>query len=428
MNITMENSHTNPAASRVFNLQSLLGPAVLLKVPSGSKGPNTREWQSTSLADMTLEYLATLTENIGVLQGVPSKGLCSIDCDNDTALDEFLAKNPRLEQTLRTKGSRGANIWVRMRGEYPRIGKIKNMAGKEIGEWRGTGGQTIIHGKHPSGCDYTILNGVPPVELSFADIKWPDGWILATDKPRSEKHYKLVSLEIAEVRRKVALGMGVKFLGKFKGEDELCECLGMDAHTNPTEPEHTIAYLRSKVPTIYCTHFSCEEELEKFNHEFRQRCGVEERKLEDAKQKDNFSQITSDIRGTIIKIYEDKTLPEMPQKAGAIAVAVVRALRSLGAFYYPEDSKDFASALFFNSRTKKLENIESDSFLSWLSEWLHVNRASSTFKYIRAAVETASLSDTHSKSIKPERFFASRPGAIYISNSPASIIKITAQE
>ena len=103
-------SQTDPVA----RVRDLLGPCVLLAIPLGKKGPNTKEWQKLTLTHMTPEYLASLngSKNIGVSLGPASQGLCSIDVDNDDELERFLFLNPALQGSLISRGVRGANIWV----------------------------------------------------------------------------------------------------------------------------------------------------------------------------------------------------------------------------------------------------------------------------------------------------------------------------
>ena len=51
-------------------------------------------------------YLANLNHghNIGVLLGQASNGLCTIDCDDDAALEAFLRCNPQLRDSLISRG------------------------------------------------------------------------------------------------------------------------------------------------------------------------------------------------------------------------------------------------------------------------------------------------------------------------------------
>jgi P4 family phage/plasmid primase-like protien len=42
------------------------------------------------------------------------------------------------------------------------------------GEWRADGGQSVVSGQHPCGRDYQVVSAANPVEIAFADIRWPD--------------------------------------------------------------------------------------------------------------------------------------------------------------------------------------------------------------------------------------------------------------
>ena len=135
---------------------------------------------------MTPEYLESLQgQNVGVLLGPASGHLNSIDIDADEFVEPFLELNPRLRQTLRSKRVRGCNIWVIVPGEYPKLSKIKTADGEDWGEWRSTGGQTLIHGEvmdkskgESTPTAYRILNEVKPIEIAFDEIRWPENLIL----------------------------------------------------------------------------------------------------------------------------------------------------------------------------------------------------------------------------------------------------------
>jgi hypothetical protein len=139
----------------------------------------------------------------------------------------------------------------------------------------------------------------------------------------------------------------------------------------------------------------------------------------------DFDKITSDLRGEILGILMDKTATLGAQRR-ELCERVITELHHVGRFYFHADLRDFDSALFFNRFTKRLERVRADSFISWLSDWLCINRADSFFKYAISAVETESLNAVRSTGIIPESFWASRPGAIYISNGDGNAAKITA--
>ena len=138
----------------------------------------------------------------------------------------------------------------------------------------------------------------------------------------------------------------------------------------------------------------------------------------------SFDEVTAWIRGKTLSTLADKeSLPTV--KNSIVAKHVVYALAQIGRFYFHADLRDFASALFFNAYTKRLERIRSDVFLSWLSNWLVINRASGLFKYVSSEVETAALSSAHTTGILPEAYFAARPSALYLSNGDGQAVRIT---
>lgn len=172
-------------------------PAFQLKFSRAKKDPYTREkiieggkevreiWRTSKYADLID------AGNVGVLLGSASvleeEGrtwhLCSIDIDDAAGVDGFVAANPGLAFTLQTVGSRGRNFWVWVEGDYPPLHKDitwltpegKPDKARPWGEWRSTGGQTVIYGLHPSGCHYQRVVKNPPVRVKFAEIVWPAG-------------------------------------------------------------------------------------------------------------------------------------------------------------------------------------------------------------------------------------------------------------
>ncbi len=158
----------------VDKIRKLIWPAVLLPIPAGEKGPRLKGWQKLTIFAMNANYLERLNhgQNIGVLLGSPSFGLCSIDIDSDDHFKTFLELNSKLRDTLNSRGARGGNIWVRIIGEYPSSCKIR-LADQDWGEWRATGNQTVLHGVHPSGRAYENNNKCP-LEIAFSDIRWPE--------------------------------------------------------------------------------------------------------------------------------------------------------------------------------------------------------------------------------------------------------------
>jgi hypothetical protein len=148
---------------------------LLVSWPRGKKG-GPQKWTKITAKDMAdPAYLDRLAQgNIGVIMGPASGGIGSFDWDDDPLAEEFLALNPELRETLRTKGARGCNIWFYPDGQVPASCKLMR-DGRSIGEWRWEGCQTIIWGQHPSGVEYQFLNAVPAIRYPFEKIQFPSG-------------------------------------------------------------------------------------------------------------------------------------------------------------------------------------------------------------------------------------------------------------
>src|SRR3954451_7442126 len=104
-------------------LAALLGDDVFfVSCEWGTKKPLVTYVERPFEATKTEAYRAIFEVqevNIAVYLGKASGGLCAIDFDRDEDLDAFLASNPGLESTTRTRGSRGAMVWLRLKGDFP---------------------------------------------------------------------------------------------------------------------------------------------------------------------------------------------------------------------------------------------------------------------------------------------------------------------
>ena len=187
-------------APHIQKLYELLGSeAVLIPVKTGSKRPIDKRWEQTTFEDtQNDDYQVRLAKgNVGVALGSLSGGLCAIDIDDDRDMEPFFELNPLLRNTLVTRGARGCQIWVRFRSDkkyvelnlppYPkrthplkfnrgyrdRVNDMGHVVAGQFGEWRSGGGQSVIHGRHPDGHDYTFINESPVLSVLFRDISWP---------------------------------------------------------------------------------------------------------------------------------------------------------------------------------------------------------------------------------------------------------------
>jgi hypothetical protein len=171
----------HPNALKAHEIAEALG-AVVIPVHR-SKKPKYRYWRGLEYAKCLTKDLLELYDdetNIAVVQGEPSSGLISIDFDEAKALKEFLAINPAFEDTLTTSAARGANLWFKMRGNYPKLTHLKR--GRSIwAEWRSTGAFTVIHGIHEQGMPYTS-NEKKPINICLGDIVLPEDVHFKTSK------------------------------------------------------------------------------------------------------------------------------------------------------------------------------------------------------------------------------------------------------
>lgn len=173
-------------------LQALGRKAVLLPIKEGTKATMVKGWPEKTFEDTQTPAYQDLLKGASAIAaslGAPSGGICSIDFDDDEALGVFLSVNPLLRGTLRTKGRRGANLWITIIGNIPPLTHFKDANGNSIGEWRSDRGYTIIAGKHPKGIEYETVVHAPPLEIAFEEIKWLPEWLktptLIQRKPRA---------------------------------------------------------------------------------------------------------------------------------------------------------------------------------------------------------------------------------------------------
>jgi hypothetical protein len=219
------------ASGRISYLLELLGPAVLLPWPSGSKG-DRRRWKHLELTDMDDgSHLAKLAKagNIGVALGKVSNGLVTVDFDEQYYTDCFLKANPLLADTLRTRASRGCNIWVRCSNPYPSSCKLKNLSGKEIGEWRADGCQTIICGMHPDGVAYHFVVEKPVITIHYNEIIWPADSLIA---PHATESKRVRGVGENKVVRVSAGNGSCGVIEAFSAGDLISQVAPTDCHQN----------------------------------------------------------------------------------------------------------------------------------------------------------------------------------------------------
>ena len=170
-------------------IEAWLGtPLFMVPCHPGTKKPMVKYTQETMESTKREAYRAMLEHgNVAVRLGEFSGGFCAIDFDDDQSLEEFLQVNPHLKTSARWRGSRGAQIGVRIKGAYSGPSQARHATdmvlskkgepiGRPLYEWRSTGNLSTVKGTHTSGCEYQVLIANPPVVLEFSQINWPEGW------------------------------------------------------------------------------------------------------------------------------------------------------------------------------------------------------------------------------------------------------------
>jgi len=153
---------------------NLLGEnTFFVPIVPGSKKPITAYAKRPLESTKREAYKALFARSgIAVYMGARSDNLIAIDFDILGSFDEFVKDNPELADTLTVKSSRGAHLWFRMEGDYPKSCRLE---AQQV-EWRADKNLTMLFGQHESGWVYEHPVLKEPKVIRFEDINWPDGW------------------------------------------------------------------------------------------------------------------------------------------------------------------------------------------------------------------------------------------------------------
>jgi hypothetical protein len=144
--------------------------------------------------EVTLHYVeqfkTALLEggNLAVKLGKESGGVLVVDfdTDDDAVIGSFLHHNPEFNETLRTRGSRGAAFWYRATGYYPTgVFNIEVPGVGRVGELRCGGCLAIVWGKNAAGEDYARLIDAPLISFDYKKLRLEAGWTLVESKKES---------------------------------------------------------------------------------------------------------------------------------------------------------------------------------------------------------------------------------------------------
>ena len=144
-------------------------------------------------------------------------------------------------------------------------------------------------------------------------------------------------------------------------------------------------------------------------------------------EKETAAAMNSTPEGIRVELWKISQAQKMTaaERHKAYCDAVLNWLHGRGEFYHLAARQDFNGAMFFDRERKLLLRIRADAFLAWLSDALAMNKGERPFMLIQGAVETESLTE-RAKGIEPAAFWASRPGAVYLSNGPGCMARMTA--
>jgi len=93
----------------------------------------------------------------------------------------------------------------------------------------------------------------------------------------------------------------------------------------------------------------------------------------------------------LLSIVQDPAIENQEERHKQMCAAVRQYLLFQGRLYYHAASREHRTAMFFNAEKKLLLDIQSDHFVSWLSNFTGINRSQRAFKFIRTAVEGEAL-------------------------------------
>ena len=184
-NTIAKSNGINPQPGRVEKWRRIFPDLPFVGVVWGRKKPARRGYLDESKVRQWMRdknYLKRLDEDQGIALLLTDRHAV-IDLDRDEDIEKFAAKNSWCRQTQTTCGGRGEKYWVRIKGEHPKRVVHVFEGGEHVGEFRGA--QTaILDGLHPSGRLYTTRNEGRIVEITYDQIRWPDGWKIETPQCR----------------------------------------------------------------------------------------------------------------------------------------------------------------------------------------------------------------------------------------------------
>lgn len=100
-------------------------------------------------------------------------------------------------------------------------------------------------------------------------------------------------------------------------------------------------------------------------------------------------------------------------------------LRSRGKFFWDENSKGFATSLFFDEESGVLMRVRSDEFAAFIATAAEINRESSGFKYLMSLIDDAAMCGEVSQGVTPSNMWDRRGDTVYLSNGDDRMYRLS---
>ena len=107
------------------------------------------------------------------------------------------------------------------------------------------------------------------------------------------------------------------------------------------------------------------------------------------------------------------------------AIICLMWLRARGKFFWNEETKGYATSMFFDETTGILMHVRNDEFMSFLATEANINRESTTFRYVMSMIDDAAISSEASQGVVPANLWTSVDDRIYISSGDSEMYRVS---
>lgn len=240
-------------------------------------GYQKRTREDTLTPEYQHDLYCKTPHNVAMRQGGGMTRVVAFDVDtkDEAILEELLEANPKLRNTFWTQAAKGPTIWFKIKGPY--LERKHTIVVQKDGvehkiEWRGNG-YSVIHGKHPDGMMYEVVNPAELVELEWSELTCPGPnysktWPQLFDKTKSrsigpdgEPIYPVSSWQL-----KRRINYVENNYETLDWTDDYAKanvtCKNAESHTKDTGPGQTVIFTGADskgIVSYHCSHAGCEE-------------------------------------------------------------------------------------------------------------------------------------------------------------------------